>query len=171
MFNVYVKGNMSCYLLMGLTIFISQICLFIPFIFQDTGISVRKRVIKIFREIFNEKPDFNKIPDMCVKMIRRVNDEDGIKKLVNEVFQTMWFTPLSSREKDSAKLIQRVVNITEVVAASKDTGFEFIEQLLDNLLKKDEHGNYNKSALTSCRQIVDCLVENVLRLEETSVGR
>ncbi|XP_060588229.1 nipped-B-like protein B isoform X3 [Ruditapes philippinarum] len=135
----------------------------------DTGISVRKRVIKIFRDIFNEKPDFNKIPDMCVKMIRRVNDEDGIKKLVNEVFQTMWFTPLSSREKDSSKLIQRVVNITEVVAASKDTGFEFIEQLLDNLLKKDEHGNYNKSALTSCRQIVDCLVENVLRLEETSV--
>ena len=38
------------------------------------------------------------------------------------------------------------------------------------LLKKDEHGNYNKSALTACRQIVDCLVENVLRLEETSIG-
>lgn len=135
----------------------------------DTGISVRKRVIKIFRDIFSVQPDFNKIPDMCVKMIRRVNDEDGIKKLVNEVFQTMWFTPLSSRDKDSSKLIQRVVNITEVVAACKDTGFEFIEQLLDNLLKKDEHGHYNKSALTSCKQIVDCLVENVLHLEEISV--
>lgn len=135
----------------------------------DTGISVRKRVIKIFREVFVEQPDFNKIPDMCVKMIRRVNDEDGIKKLVNDVFQTMWFTPLSTRDKDSPKLIQRVVNITEVVAASKDTGYEFIEQLLDNLLKRDEHGNFNKSALTACRQIVDCLVENVLRLEETSV--
>lgn len=46
---------------------------------QDTGISVRKRVIKIFRDIFSVQPDFNKIPDMCVKMIRRVNDEDGIK--------------------------------------------------------------------------------------------
>lgn len=39
------------------------------------------------------------------------------------------------------------------------------------LLKKDEDGNINKSALTSCRQIVDCLVENVLRLEERSVGK
>ena len=39
------------------------------------------------------------------------------------------------------------------------------------LLKKDEEGNINKSALTSCRQIVDCLVENVLRLEEKSVGK
>ena len=27
-------------------------------------------------------PNFEKIPDMCVKMIRRVNDEDGIKVCV-----------------------------------------------------------------------------------------
>ena len=47
--------------------------------FQDTGISVRKRVIKIFRDICVEHSDFDKIPDMCVKMIRRVNDEEGIK--------------------------------------------------------------------------------------------
>ncbi|XP_033738813.1 nipped-B-like protein isoform X1 [Pecten maximus] len=135
----------------------------------DTGISVRKRVIKIFRDICIEQSDFQKIPEMCVKMIRRVNDEEGIKKLVNDVFQTMWFTPLSTRDKDTSKLLQRVVNITDVVAACKDTGFEFFEQLLENLLKKDEEGNYNKSAVTSCRQIVDCLVENVLSLEERSV--
>ncbi|CAC5356365.1 SCC2 [Mytilus coruscus] len=137
----------------------------------DTGISVRKRVIKIFRDICIEQSDFPKIPEMCVKMIRRVNDEEGIKKLVNEVFQTMWFTALSSREKDSSKLLQRVVNITEVVAAIKDNGYEFFEQLLENLLKKDENGHYNKNAVTSCRQIVDCLVENVLRLEEKSVDQ
>jgi len=46
---------------------------------QDTGISVRKRVIKIFRDICIEQPDFPKIPEMCVKMIRRVNDEEGIR--------------------------------------------------------------------------------------------
>ena len=47
--------------------------------FQDTGISVRKRVIKIFRDICVEQPEFQRIPEMCVKMIRRVNDEEGIK--------------------------------------------------------------------------------------------
>ena len=46
---------------------------------QDTGISVRKRVIKIFRDVCLDQPDFPRIPDMCVKMIRRVNDEEGIK--------------------------------------------------------------------------------------------
>lgn len=50
---------------------------------QDTGISVRKRVIKIFRDICLEQPDFDKIPEMCVKMIRRVNDEEGIKVMHN----------------------------------------------------------------------------------------
>ncbi|CAG13739.1 unnamed protein product, partial [Tetraodon nigroviridis] len=45
----------------------------------DTGISVRKRVIKILRDICLEQPAFSKITEMCVKMIRRVNDEEGIK--------------------------------------------------------------------------------------------
>ncbi|KAL5016356.1 hypothetical protein ScPMuIL_005945 [Solemya velum] len=102
-------------------------------------------------------------------MIRRVNDEEGIKKLVNEVFQSMWFTAVSTRGKDAPKLLQKVVNVTEVVAACKDTGYEFFEQLLENLLKKDEDGNFNKGALIACEQMVDCLVEHVLRIEEKSV--
>lgn len=133
----------------------------------DTGISVRKRVIKIFKDICLEQPDFSKIPEMCVKMIRRVNDEEGIKKLVNEVFQLMWFSPL--RGKDLSKLVRKVLNITEVVSACKDSGMEFFEQLLENLLKKDEEGNFNKTALQATKQVVDCLVENVLSLEEKSV--
>ena len=55
-----------------------DVCGFMLFT-QDTGISVRKRVIKIFRDICIEQPDFTKIPEMCVKMIRRVNDEEGIR--------------------------------------------------------------------------------------------
>ena len=49
------------------------------FCVQDTGISVRKRVIKILRDICLEQPTFSKITEMCVRMIRRVNDEEGIK--------------------------------------------------------------------------------------------
>lgn len=52
---------------------------FFLLLLQDTGISVRKRVIKILRDICIEQPTFPKITEMCVKMIRRVNDEEGIK--------------------------------------------------------------------------------------------
>ncbi|XP_026815896.1 nipped-B-like protein isoform X1 [Rhopalosiphum maidis] len=140
----------------------------------DTGVSVRKRVIKIMKDICIECPDYPKIPEICVKMIRRVNDEDGIKKLVMEVFQNMWFTPV--REKptlDTKMLLRKVLNITDVVAASKELGLEWFEQLLLSLFKpkedKDDTAKVSteppKALLTACKQIVDCLVENVVTLD------
>jgi cohesin loading factor subunit SCC2 len=139
----------------------------------DTGVSVRKRVIKILKDICIECPEFPKIPEICVKMIRRVNDEEGIRKLVMEVFQNMWFTPT----KDTS-LLRKVMNITDVVASSKDIGLEWFEQLLLSLFKPKEDKDDStkvqteppKALLLACRQIVDCLIENVLRLEETNDG-
>ncbi|XP_046405626.1 nipped-B-like protein isoform X2 [Ischnura elegans] len=141
----------------------------------DTGVSVRKRVIKILKEICIECPEFPKIPEICVKMIRRVNDEEGIRKLVMEVFQNMWFTPVRERPTlDKTALIRKVMNITDVVATCRDIGLDWFEQLLLSLFKPKEdkddstkmHVEPPKSLLTACHQIVDCLIENVLRLEE-----
>uniref|UniRef100_A0A8C2W7N4 Nipped-B protein n=1 Tax=Cyclopterus lumpus TaxID=8103 RepID=A0A8C2W7N4_CYCLU len=111
----------------------------------DTGISVRKRVIKILRDICLEQPTFNKITEMCVRMIRRVNDEEGIKKLVNETFQKLWFTPTPNQDKET--MTRKILNITDVVAACRDTGYDWFEQLLSNL--------------------VDNLVEHILKYEES----
>jgi hypothetical protein len=66
---------------------------------QDTGVSVRKRVIKILKDICLEFPDYPRIPEICVKIIRRINDEEGIRKLVMEVFHNMWFAPISERKQ------------------------------------------------------------------------
>lgn len=41
--------------------------------------SVRKRVIKIFRDICTSQPDFEKISEICIKMIARIEDEETIK--------------------------------------------------------------------------------------------
>lgn len=46
---------------------------------QDSGVSVRKRVIKILRDICIMQPDFPKINDICVLIIRRISDEEAIK--------------------------------------------------------------------------------------------
>ena len=40
---------------------------------------MRKRVIKILKDICVNQPEFDKITEICVKMIRRINDEEGIK--------------------------------------------------------------------------------------------
>uniref|UniRef100_A0A3Q3QRL1 Nipped-B protein n=1 Tax=Monopterus albus TaxID=43700 RepID=A0A3Q3QRL1_MONAL len=130
----------------------------------DTGISVRKRVIKILRDICLELPDFHKITEMCVKMIRRVNDEEGIKKLVNETFQKLWFTPTPSHDKDA--MTRKILNITDVVSACKDSGYDWFEQLLQNLLKAEEQASY-KPTKKACVQLVDKLVEHILKYEES----
>ncbi|XP_037339727.2 nipped-B-like protein isoform X1 [Pungitius pungitius] len=130
----------------------------------DTGISVRKRVIKILRDICLELPDFHKITEMCVRMIRRVNDEEGIKKLVNETFQKIWFTPTPSHDKNA--MTRKILNITDVVSACKDTGYDWFEQLLQNLLKSEEQASY-KPAKKACIQLVDNLVEHILKYEES----
>ncbi|CAG0918991.1 unnamed protein product [Notodromas monacha] len=142
----------------------------------DTGVSVRKRVIKILKDVCTECPEFPKIPEICVKMIRRVNDEEGIRKLVMEVFQSMWFTP--SRERAGTNnhlLVQKVKNIVDVASTcSKANNLEWFEQLLRHMFKPKEDKDDStkivtdppKVTLLACQQIVDCLVENVLLIEE-----
>ena len=41
--------------------------------------SVRKRVIKILKDICVLQPDFPQVSDICVRMIKRISDEEGIK--------------------------------------------------------------------------------------------
>ena len=43
----------------------------------------------------------------------------------------MWFTPVRDRDQD--KLLTRVMNITDVVLTCRDTGYEWFEQLLENV--------------------------------------
>jgi cohesin loading factor subunit SCC2 len=45
----------------------------------DTGVSVRKRVIKILKDICVLQPQFPRTSEICVKMMRRISDEEGIK--------------------------------------------------------------------------------------------
>ncbi|CAK1552044.1 unnamed protein product [Leptosia nina] len=151
----------------------------------DTGVSVRKRVIKILKDICIECPEFPKIPEICVKMIRRVNDEEGIRKLVMEVFQNMWFTPCPNTARPGSldmttatadPLTRKVLNITDVVISSRDMGLEWFQQLLTSLFKPKEDKDDStkiiyqppKSLLVACQQIVDCLIEHLLQLEETN---
>lgn len=46
---------------------------------RDKGVSVRKRVIRILRDICVEQTEFPRIAEICVMIIRRVNDEESVK--------------------------------------------------------------------------------------------
>jgi hypothetical protein len=60
-----------------------------------------------------------------------VQSSTGIRKLVMEVFQNMWFTPVRERPTlDKPALLRKVMNITDVVAKCRDIGLDWFEQLL-----------------------------------------
>jgi hypothetical protein len=44
---------------------------------MDTGVSVRKRVIKIIRDVCMSNSGFTKATDGCVRIISRINDEES----------------------------------------------------------------------------------------------
>ncbi|XP_010285325.1 PREDICTED: nipped-B-like protein, partial [Phaethon lepturus] len=85
-------------------------------------------------------------------------------KLVNETFQKLWFTPTPHHDKEA--MTRKILNITDVVAACRDTGYDWFEQLLQNLLKSEEDASY-KPVKKACTQLVDNLVEHILKYEES----
>uniref|UniRef100_A0A5S6Q9S7 Nipped-B protein n=1 Tax=Trichuris muris TaxID=70415 RepID=A0A5S6Q9S7_TRIMR len=131
----------------------------------DAGISVRKRAIRILKEFCERRPDFDRISEIYSRILRRASDEESIVKLVADTFHALWFTP--SRDRDSEALMNKVVSIIDVVAILSKEGFAFdsLEVIFGTILKKDVDG----SALLAARQIVSCLVENVLVIEERLV--
>ncbi|GAB0086695.1 Nipped-B protein [Sergentomyia squamirostris] len=138
----------------------------------DTGVSVRKRVIKILRDICLEYPDFEKIPEICVKMIRRVNDEEGIQKLVTEVFLNMWFSPCTPNDKQAIE--RKITQITDVVSVSIENT-QWLDGLLRSIFKPKENKEDTtktpkeppKQIVTACEQMADGLVEAIMKLEGT----
>lgn len=118
-----------------------------------------------------EYPGFNKIPEICVKIIRRVNDEEGIQKLVTEVFLSMWFTPC--KDNDVETMDRKIAQIIDVVNSSHDTGTKWLDGLLKTIFQSRESKEdatikkeVAKTIVVSCQQIVDGLVRTILKLEE-----
>ncbi|KIH55417.1 hypothetical protein ANCDUO_14426 [Ancylostoma duodenale] len=99
------------------------------------------------------------IPSMLAQIVRRVQDEEGVKKLVLETFQTLWFQPVS--ERNTPALLKKVVVMTKVVqTCAEELKLEALETLFQALLKQGD-----KSTLAASRQIVDMFMDNVLTLE------
>lgn len=71
------------------------------------AVAVRKRVIKILRDIVEKQPDLDKVPEILARIIRRVGDEENVKKLCTETFQSLWFVPY--RERENEMLLKKVL--------------------------------------------------------------
>uniref|UniRef100_A0A1I8EA76 Nipped-B protein n=1 Tax=Wuchereria bancrofti TaxID=6293 RepID=A0A1I8EA76_WUCBA len=76
---------------------------------KDSGVAVRKRIIRILREICEKQPDYEKVPEMLARIVRRISDEEGVMTLTD--------------------MVQICV---------KENTLDFFEQLLNSLLKSSD---------------------------------
>lgn len=64
---------------------------------------MRKRVIRIFKDIVERQPDLDRTAEILARIIRRVMDEEGVKKLVLETFTNLWFQPVPKHDADALR--------------------------------------------------------------------
>ena len=149
-----------------------NIITFIVFIFGLVflGVSVRKRVVKIFRDICLSQPDFVRVPDICSRLLRRINDEESIRKLVLDTFQQLWFSPTRNHNE----VRQRVQIIIDVLIDAQKQNHTWLESLVKEFLQIDEKKSNDEKIkireqrydiLKAIKDIINELVESILKIE------
>lgn len=63
---------------------------------KDTGLSVRKRVLKLCKELYTKTQDTKLRTDIALQFLQRLQDEeDSVQELALKSFEIMWFGPLN----------------------------------------------------------------------------
>ncbi|XVE68278.1 hypothetical protein DITRI_Ditri09bG0054800 [Diplodiscus trichospermus] len=152
---------------------------------KDTGVSVRKRAIRIIRDMCNTNPNFSGFASACIEIISRVSDdESSIQDLVCKTFYEFWFeepsgvqtqyprdgssVPLEVAEKTEqiVEMLRRLPNHQFLVTVIKRN------LVLDFFPQSAKAAGINPVSLAAvrrrCEVMCKCLLERILQMEEMS---
>ncbi|KAI0088475.1 hypothetical protein BDY19DRAFT_165528 [Irpex rosettiformis] len=140
---------------------------------QDTGLGVRKRVLKLFKTLYGATNDRMRRIDMCNRIVQRMGDEDDtVKDLAMKTLEELWFTDTPSPsvsgtkatppvDGDKSHLLVKVSIIMGTAACFKDRNSP-LEDLLHTLITQKDgtdasllHRRYSEI----CEVLIDGLVD------------
>lgn len=150
---------------------------------KDTGVSVRKRAIKIIRDMCTSNANFSGFTSACIEIISRVNDdESSIQDLVCKTFYEFWFEETSGMQTqyfgDSSSVPLEVAKKTEQIVEtlrrlpSHQLLVTVIKRnlALDFLPQSAKAAGINPVSLASvrkrCELMCKFLLERILQVEE-----
>ncbi|KAJ4812552.1 Nipped-B-like protein [Rhynchospora pubera] len=150
---------------------------------KDMGVSVRKRAIKIIRDLFTSNPDFTGTTHAFIEIISRVNDdESSVQDLVCKTFYELWFEEPSGSDKhyvaDGSSVPMEVANKTEQIVdmlrlmPNHQPLITIVKRnlALDFLPQSAKATGVNHAALASirkrCELICKRLLERILQVNE-----
>ncbi|KAF9292602.1 Sister chromatid cohesion protein 2 [Mortierella alpina] len=161
---------------------------------SDTGLNVRKRVLRLLKDMFYQVDDVVR-NDISSKLLLRVNDDETtVRDLAIKSVSEVWFGPFlqatrplqdrggdssnavppsgvvtSSQKRDVFKRARTMVDMVGQLSITQDEAFGSVIQYL--LRKERGHSPFNLSAPSqefarTCAVIVDALVDLVQTFQE-----
>ncbi|XP_016476522.2 sister chromatid cohesion protein SCC2 isoform X1 [Nicotiana tabacum] len=154
---------------------------------KDTGVSVRKRAIKIIRDMCTSNSSFSEFTTACVEIISRVNDEESsVQDLVCKTLYEFWFeepsgsqhqffgdgssVPLEVAKKTEqiVQMLRRMSSLQPLVTVIKrNIALDFFSQSAKAV-------GINPVSLASvrrrCELMCKCLLEKILQVTEMNTG-
>ena len=90
---------------------------------HDEGISVRKSVVLLFKEILLHQPDHAQYTTLCLSLLElssHPKEEESIKEIIRSTFQQLWFLPptISTINTQSALKLRRQNSSSSIRSAS-----------------------------------------------------
>lgn len=142
-------------------------------VFQDTGLGVRKRTIKLLKAFYTVTDDKARRIDICTKLVHRMaDDDDTVKDLAVKALEELWFqAPTTTASKsgasngaDVASALTEKVSIIMGVSANYRDRNSLFEATLKKIMADREDGE--KGALHACyseicESLIDSLVDGV----------
>ncbi|KAF8090173.1 hypothetical protein N665_0483s0012 [Sinapis alba] len=152
---------------------------------KDTGVSVRKRAIKIIRDMCTSNPNFSEFTSACTEILSRISDdESSIQDLVCKTFYEFWFEEPPGHHtqfaSDASSIPVEVEKKTKQMVGLLRTTPN--HQLLVTIIKRSlaldffpqatKAAGINPVAIASvrrrCELMCKCLLEKILQVEEMS---
>lgn len=135
--------------------------------FIDTGVGVRKRAMKLARDIYLRNLDKNVRSNIANGLLHRVQDPDeGVREVARQMIEEIWIAPYSSAEgsaayktslTDHVSLMMQTVkqgNVTPVldkvfqsILGSKETNFKVGQILVGSIFELFHQSDSEREAL------------------------
>ena len=117
---------------------------------RDKGVSVRKTVVHIIREILLNQPDHSRYSEMCLHLLERSSfpkEEDSIRDTIQSTFKTLWFLP--TFESSTKRTMSRVVSDDMIVSRSMQQQHQDDEDNEDAIDKSPKQSMTSRSSASS----------------------
>uniref|UniRef100_D8PZC4 Sister chromatid cohesion protein n=1 Tax=Schizophyllum commune (strain H4-8 / FGSC 9210) TaxID=578458 RepID=D8PZC4_SCHCM len=140
----------------------------------DTGLGVRKRVIKLLKAFYQVTDDQEKRSDIAKRIVlRQLDEDDTVKDLAIKTIEDLWFaapSPVPSSRgrkgkdagEDRAPLLSKVAVIMSVAGQFHDRQSP-LEEVLHKIASERESGDgqfFREKYLEVCHTLIDGLVDN-----------